>query len=200
MGLTGPSSFYLSPQRSDVYKAIYNPITPTPLNKEYDLGYVFFSSYTLGEFCYELHLYCEELPEVELNLMKAELGLFSLQIITIDNTLPYSVSLEIQSSNPGAFIALPMFPLLRKILDEQELESSKSKIPTASNGGSGNSVNDKKSSLTYKFQSVVRKNDVAHVKVLGESVGEAIVRYTPTTIDKEEEAEIKLYCKNGGLI
>jgi hypothetical protein len=228
-GLSGPTSFHLLPRKTDIYTAFYNPIFST--SGDFERGYVFFSSSQYGEFCYELHLRCEDIKPFILNRMESELGFASVQVLSIENPLDFTLKLETWSSNPTVFSVFPMTPLLSRGLKEENskqeedvglnevdeldgLSHSESvnryddinkyygvskKMNNENNSGSGVSLKTIPSSNVI-MQTMIKSLVPSKIPVAPLSHIDAVVRYTPSTVNKEEEAELRLISERAGSL
>jgi hypothetical protein len=175
--LTGPSTFCIDKNVTSDCSFTYSPVIPT---KEFDHGYVIFSSYALGEFYYELHLTCEDLPPVVLPSMVSWLGRSAFQVVEVKNPLSYSVKLEAWSSNPSSFTISPVTPPIAQALA----------LLTPDMNDNENSQNIYSQLILSHMKSTFDMPPFESVKM--------VVRYSPNSLEVMEEAALRLSGENAG--
>ncbi|KAK2949545.1 putative Cilia- and flagella-associated protein 47 [Blattamonas nauphoetae] len=195
MGLTGPPSFHLDPLDEDVYTLIYAPVFPTPIpegveneeDKFGELGFIAFSNDIAGEFLYELHLTCDDIEPVTIPPFECELGMSSMVTLSVTNPMPIPLQLEGQSSNPLVFSIAPLSAQHQRTLvnfDRKEIESVHQTVDSHMTIARVDALN----LLGLQNKIVVQPSQTVNF----------ICKFSPSQIDVEEAAMIKITSRDGG--
>ncbi|KAK2945450.1 putative Cilia- and flagella-associated protein 47 [Blattamonas nauphoetae] len=194
-GLTGPTNFLLEPGDEDLYTLVYAPVfpTPPPLDagsgaEDYgELGYIVFSNDIAGEFLYELHLTCDDIPTVTIPPLQCELGMCAMVTLNVENPLPIPIQLECYSSLPSVFTLTPLTPQHQRTLqtcEQQAIEATDNTVNPTLYTARVDALN-----LTGLSSKLVVQS--------GQSIA-FICRYSPSQIDVVEDALVKVVSRDGG--
>lgn len=102
VGLQGDSAVRLAPNAENLYTLTFTPILPLDM-----MGWVKFSSSTIGEFWYELHLQASEAPCQRLPPLAAHVGQCAATTVRIANPTVNDARVRIDLSNGNNFRVVP---------------------------------------------------------------------------------------------